>query len=265
MASNLTQISLNMYSVRSTTLPFGEQLARVRDIGYQSIQGGRGSGLPKEQLKGMLDALGMEMSAYGGDLDDIDKNTDAYIEECHYFDCDEIMIGCMPTVYRENADTYMAGIGRMNEVGRKLAKGGVFLSYHNHSQEFRRFSNGRTGMDLLFDNLDPTAVHFLLDTHWIQAGGADVIAWIQKCKDRMQYIHLKDYRIGPTNYNTGIGQVDKEFAEVGEGNLPWPLILETCLNQGIKSFIVEQDHPYGIDPFTCVKTSYDNLIRFGLK
>ncbi len=213
----------------------------------------------------MLDALGMEMSAYSGNLYDIDLNTDAYIDECSFFGCDEIMIGTMPTDFPEDADGYMMAINLMNKVGQKIAKGGVYLSYHNHAQEFRRFKNGKTGMDLLYENLEPNVVHFMLDTHWVQSGGGDVIQWIEKCKDRMQYIHVKDYRIRPANYFTGIGHVDKQFAQIGEGNLPWPLIINTCLRQGIKSFIVEQDFPYDEDPFDCAATSYHNLIRYGLK
>lgn len=265
MSTQRTQISLNMYTVRSSNLPFVEQLKKARDIGYQSIQVRRNSDISKEELKDMLDILSMEMSSPIGDLYDIDRDTDSYIAECQYFDCDEIMIGTMPTEFREDAEGYMAAIKLMNEVGQKLASGGVYLSYHNHSQEFRCFKNGKTGMDLLYENLDPNVVHFMLDTHWVQAGGGDVIEWIKKCKDRMQYIHVKDYRIGPANYYTDIGHVDKEFAQIGEGNLPWPLIVKTCLDQGVKSFIVEQDFPYGEDPFDCAATSYHNLIRYGLK
>jgi sugar phosphate isomerase/epimerase len=265
MSMKRIQISLNMYTVRSSNLPFEEQLKKVRDIGYQSIQTGLVKGHSKEELKSMLDSLGMEISVYCGDLYDIHNNIEAYIEDCRYFGCDEIMIGTMPTEFRGDAEGYMAAIKLMNEVGQKLAKGGVYLSYHNHAQEFRRFKNSKTGMDILYENLDPNVVHFILDTHWIQAGGGDVIQWIEKSKDRMQYIHVKDYRIGPANYFTGIGYVDKQFAEVGEGNLPWPLIVKTCLQQNIKAFIVEQDFSYGEDSFECASISYQNLISFGLR
>jgi sugar phosphate isomerase/epimerase len=158
----------------------------------------------------------------------------------------------------------MRGIEHINAVGRKLAKGGIFLCYHNHAQEFRRFPNGKRGMDVLFDNMDTTGAHFLLDTHWVQAGGADIIEWIQKCKGRLQYLHMKDYRIGPVNYTTIIEHVEKEFAEVGDGNLPWQLIVDTGLAVGVKAFIVEQDFNYGADPFENCAKSYKTLKACGL-
>lgn len=265
MSAERTQISLNMYTVRSSSLSFEGQLDKVRQIGYQSIQGGRIDGISAGELKVMLDARDMEMSAYSGNLPDIGRDREAFIEACHTLGCDEIMIGTMPVEFRETPEGYIEAIRRMNDLGRELSASGIFLSYHNHAQEFRRFRNGKTGMDLLYENLDPAVVHFMLDTHWVQAGGGDIIQWMEKCRNRMQYIHVKDYRIGPANYLTGIGQVDKQFAQVGEGNLPWPLIIKTGLAQGIKAFIVEQDFPYEEDPFDCAEISFRNLRGYGLR
>ena len=153
----------------------------------------------------------------------------------------------------------MRAVERINAAGRALARDGVFLGYHNHAQEFRRFPNGKTGIDLLYDNFDPAAVHFILDTHWVQAGGGDILWWIKHCEGRMNYLHVKDYRIAPANYNTGIGDTDKQFAQIGDGNLPWREIVETALGVGVKAFIVEQDFTYGEDPFDCAAMSYATL------
>ena len=265
MAEQKTQISLQMYTLRRVDLPQEEMLKKVREIGYQSIQGGRPRGQTKEQYKDFLDGLGLEMSTYGGDLKSMDEDPESYINECKFFGVEDIMIGTMPTEYRENYDTYMKGIDYLNGIGRKLYQGGCYLAYHNHAQEFRRFKNGKTGMDLLYENLDPNGVRFILDTHWVQAGGADVLQWIEKCKGRMQNIHVKDYRIASNNHMTVLEYTDKQFAEIGEGNLPWPEIIALCQAQGIKYFIVEQDESYGRDPFDCIATSLANLQKYGLK
>jgi Sugar phosphate isomerases/epimerases len=264
MSNKLSKISIILFTVASSPLSYPEKLKKLRDIGYQSVQGGIAEGMTLKEQKDLLDSLGMEFSCLGGGFEDIEKNPEKYIEACEYFDCDEIMVGTMPTAHRADYDGYMKAIERMNVMGQALSKGGVYLAYHNHAQEFRRFSNGKTGMDVLFEGLDPAGVHFLPDTHWIQAGGGDIIEWLNKLKGRIQYLHMKDYRIAPTNYNTGIGEVDKQFAEVGQGNLEWPLIIETALSVGIKAFIVEQDRSYGIDPFDCAATSFEALKGFGL-
>ena len=265
-----TQISLQLYTIRSLTPTpeaFFAALPRVRAIGYESIQGGRPpGGMPRREYKALLEDIGLSMSCYGGGLEGIAADIGGYIEDCHLFGLDEIMIGSFPAPYRENAETYRAGIAEMNRLGRQLAKEGIRLGYHNHTQEFRRFGrDGKRAIDLIFEETDPEAVNFILDTHWIQAGGGDVIEWMKKCAGRMRYLHVKDYRIAPNNYFTGIGDTVKEWAEIGQGNLPWPLILETGRALGIQSYIVEQDQTYGRDPMESIAISYNYLRGLGLR
>jgi hypothetical protein len=54
-----------------------------------------------------------------------------------------------------------------------------------------------------------------------------------------------------------------EFAEVGEGTLNIPACIEAGLAGGSEYFLVEQDITYGRDPFECLKTSHDNLVKMG--
>ena len=257
-------LSITLFTVAASPLPYAEKLKKVREIGYQSIQGGLQEGMTNEEHKKLLDDLGIEMSCFGGNLDLILKDPDRYIEGCKVFDCDEVMIGTMPAEYRYDYDSYMRGIEKVNEAGYKLSKGGVYICYHNHAQEWRRFKNGKRGIDLLFENLDPKGAHFLLDTHWVQSGGGDILEWIEKVQGRMQYLHVKDYRLAPANYYTGIGETDKQFAQIGSGNLPWQEIIDTGIRCGVKAFIVEQDKCYDEDCFDCAAESYRTLKACGL-
>lgn len=257
-------LSITLFTVARSPLPYAEKLKKIREIGYQSIQGGFQNDMTLQEQKSLLDGLGIEMSCFGGGLEAILQDPDRFIEGCHYFNCDEVMIGTMPAEYRYDYDSYMRGIEKVNEAGRLLAKGGCFIAYHNHAQEFRKFRNGKRGIDLLFENLDPSGAHFLMDTHWIHSGGGDVLEWIEKAQGRMQYLHVKDYRIAPANYQTGIGDVDKQFAQIGDGALPWQEIIDTGIRCGIKAFIVEQDNCYDEDPFDCAAMSYATLKSCGL-
>jgi len=264
MPNKHSNLSIILYGLRFSPLPYEEKLKKLRGIGYRSIQGGLQPGMTNAEHKKLLDGLGMEFCCLAGGLEDVRSDPGKYIACCAAFDCDEIMIGTMPTEDREDYDGYMRAIDKINAAGRALQRDGVVLGYHNHAQEFRRFPGGKTGMDLLFDNLDPSAVHFMLDTHWVQAGGGDVLWWIERCRGRIHYLHVKDYRIAPANYTTGIGDTLKQFAQVGEGNLPWQSIVDTAVNVGVRAFIVEQDFTYGEDPFDCAATSYATLRACGL-
>jgi len=264
MPNKLSEISIILYGLRFSPLPYEEKLKKLHEIGYRSIQGGLQPGMTNKEHRAFIDDMGMEFSCFSGGFEALEEDAGKFIEGCHAFDCDEIMIGTMPTECRFNYDGYMKAIDRMNAIGKTLSKEGIFLGYHNHAQEFRRFKNGKTGMDLLFDHLDPTGVHFLLDTHWVHSGGGDVLQWIEKVKGRIAYLHVKDYRIAPANFETGIGETSKQFAQIGEGNLPWPQIIETAHSVGVKAFIVEQDFPYEDDPMDCAATSFAALKKFGL-
>ncbi|MCL2060780.1 MAG: sugar phosphate isomerase/epimerase [Oscillospiraceae bacterium] len=264
MPNKHSNLSIILYGLRFSPLPYAEKLKRLRDIGYRSIQGSIMPDMAPAEHKQLIDGLGMEFCCLAGGFESVEKEPEKYIEYCRLFDCDEVMIGTMPTECRESRDGYMQAIERINAAGRALARDGVYLGYHNHAQEFRRFADGATGMDLLYDGFDPAAVHFMLDTHWVQAGGGDILAWIKRCEGRLNYLHVKDYRIAPANYGTGIGDTDKQFAQIGDGNLPWPEIVETALAAGVRAFIVEQDFTYGEDPFDCAATSYATLKACGL-
>lgn len=259
------QISVILYTIRFSPLSYAEKLKRLREIGYRSIQGGMRGDMTLSEHKALLDGLGMEMSCFAGGLEDIEARPDAFIEACKAFDCDEVMIGTMPTEYRADCEGYLRGAERISNAARALKAAGIYLGYHNHAQEFRKFPNGRIGMDVLFDAFDPDAVHFLPDTHWVHAGGGDILNWLEKLKNRIAYLHVKDYRIAPANYLTGIGEADKQFAQIGGGNLPWREIVDAALRVGVRSFIVEQDFTYDEDPFDCVAESYATLKGLGLE
>ena len=264
MSNKLSNLSIILYGLRFSPLSYPEQLKKLREIGYRSVQGSIVPDMTLDEHKELIESLGMEFSCMSGGLESLESNPGKYIAYCRAFDCDEIMIGTMPAEYREDYDGYMKAIERINAAGRVLAKDGVCICYHNHAQEFRRFPNGMVGMELLYENFDPDAVHFILDTHWVHSGGGDILWWIKRCEGRLNYLHVKDYRIAPANCYTGIGDTDKQFAQIGDGNLPWPLIVSTALDVGVKAFIVEQDYTYGEDPFDCAAMSYATLKACGL-
>jgi len=53
------------------------------------------------------------------------------------------------------------------------------------------------------------------------------------------------------------------MAEVGEGNLNWPAILEACKGAGVEHLLVEQDICYR-DPFDSLEISLKHLKEMGV-
>jgi sugar phosphate isomerase/epimerase len=107
------------------------------------------------------------------------------------------------------------------------------FTYHNHSFEFRRWGNdGKTAMDILAERLDPETVSFVLDTYWVQHGGGDVRAWIERLAGRIDILHLKDM---------GVNENGPFITECGNGNINFDGIIPLAEQCGVKHFCVEQD------------------------
>ncbi|MDQ8733926.1 sugar phosphate isomerase/epimerase [Paenibacillus sp. LHD-38] len=179
---------------------------------------------------------------------------DAVIEKHKIWDCKYVGLGAMPLEYRNSKEGYLTFAKEATEIGRKLNQAGLRFFYHNHEFEFAKF-NGKTGMEILMEEMDPDAVDFLIDLFWVQAGGADPIEWLHKLKGRMTLVHLKDYAVTSDR--------ERRFAEVGVGNMNYPPILEACKSLGIEWAPVEQDNCYGRDPFESLAKSFNNLIELG--
>jgi len=116
-------------------------------------------------------------------------------------------------------------------------------------------------MDILMGETDPDCVYFTLDTHWLAGGGVNPPDWIRRAKGRMPLIHFKDYAI--TGGEKIVENFTSAFAEVGEGNLNWPAIIEACRDAGVEFAVVEQDFCNG-DPFDSLAISYRNMGKFGM-
>ena len=129
------------------------------------------------------------------------------------------------------------------------------FTYHNHSFEFVKMANGESAFDILIKELDPETTSFCLDTYWVQHGGGDVCAWIEKLKGRIDILHLKDMQRLP-HFKDKVGY--QFYTEIGQGNMDWERILETADRCGVKYYIVEQDTCPG-DPMDSMKISADYL------
>ena len=129
--------------------------------------------------------------------------------------------------------------------------------YHNHHMEFARF-DGKTFLDLLCETFTPEECGVTLDTSWVQAGGGDPAYWLRRLSGRVDCVHFKDMVFSPEDKAV-------RMAAIGDGNMNYPEILRACEDAGVQYAFVEQDNCYGVDPFLCLKRSYDWLHAQGLE
>lgn len=236
-------IAAQMYTLREftkTPVDIATTMKKVKQIGYDAVQLSALGPIKTKELKKIVDGEGLTVCATHTDYERMRNEPDAVAEEHHLLGCTYAAIGGLPGSYR-NADGFKRFAKEASEVAKNLAERGLTFGYHNHSFELERF-DGRTGLAILYEDSDPRYFTGEIDTYWIQHGGGDPAAWIRKLKGRMPLVHLKDMVM------RGHEQL---MAEVGEGNLNWPAILEACREAGTVWYIVEQD--------TCQRSPFDSL------
>ncbi|HEY0867150.1 MAG TPA: sugar phosphate isomerase/epimerase, partial [Fimbriimonas sp.] len=154
--------------------------------------------------------------------------------------------------YDLSVDGYRRFLADAQPVVRALADAGIRFGFHNHSHEFVRDpeGGGRMPYDVLID--EGGGLQLEVDTYWVQHAGFDPVSILQRLPGRIAAVHLKDKEVVPKE-----GPV---MAPVGEGNLDWSRILDSCRRNGTEFYIVEQDECRR-DPFDCLRSSFQYLQR----
>lgn len=111
-------------------------------------------------------------------------------------------------------------LGRLlTELGKRTAALGIPLGYHNH---LNTLSQSPANLDLILENSDPKYLKLELDTAHLVAGGGDPAKAIEKYRDRLLFMHLKDVRDIPAD--TPKARYPFEFVELGRGRVDLPSV-----------------------------------------
>ena len=244
------RIAAQLYSVRdycNDAKDLAETLKNVRSIGYKAVELSSLGPLPPHELVRVLDGEGLTCCSTHEDSEELLTEPEAVIERLN-------ILGCTTTAYPYPKDqdfSTVEGVRRLckalTRTGRLMKKAGVTFAYHNHNQEFHRL-NGKSVMEMIMAETDPSAVEIELDTYWVQAGGGDPATWLGRLKGRSSLLHLKDYGVDPRGRAM--------FEEIGQGNLAWDRIIPAARRAGCRWYIVEQDADWeNGDPFQSLKMS----------
>ena len=134
---------------------------------------------------------------------------------------------------------------------------GLYFMYHNHNAEFRKLG-GKPILDKMAEDFSADELGFILDTFWIQAGGANPAEYIRRYAGRIPVIHLKDYQFAT-------GEVKNSICAIGDGNINFAAVAAAAADSGVDYMLVEQDTCHGEDPFSAMKRSYEYLKAMGLE
>lgn len=233
-----------------------ESMKKVADIGYTSIQLSGVCAYEGEWAAEKARENGLTIDITHYDYKKITTDVENTIKQHSAMNCKCIGIGCSP--YEKNLEGFTRLGDEMAQVIPAINQAGHKLMYHNHHWEFAKH-DGKTYMDMLLERFSPDELGITLDTYWVQAAGADPVAWMKKLHGRIDRIHFKDMVMNNDDKAVRI-------APIGEGNMNYDAIIQACLDENIEIGYVELDNCYGEDPFECMKRSYNFLSsRYGLK
>jgi sugar phosphate isomerase/epimerase len=243
------QISLQLYTVREETArDMPGTLRKVAEIGYPAVEFAGYGDLAPQDLKTILDDLGLRASGVHVPFDSWQTDPEMVLDDMQALDCNHAVVPMAPGEHRRNEASVTRLAEDLTRWGEMCRQEGVTLSYHNHDFEFAPM--GRSTMwDVLVRETDPAMVHLELDLYWIKYGGADPENALRDVADRVSLVHLKD--IAPDDTLSDL--------PVGEGTLPWSGLIQAADAAGVEWYIAEQDNPR--DALEDVKTSLQYLNR----
>jgi len=152
--------------------------------------------------------------------------------------------------WKWNADLF-------NKFGKQVSDAGMKFGYHNHTAEFKKF-DGVTAFDYLYGHTDPKHVNIELDVGWVFVAGEDPIAILNKYKDRVIALHVKDFP------KRGADGKDPGSVALGEGAIDWKKVIGTAKANGTKAFFYEQEEPFTRPILDSVKISGDYLTKLAV-
>lgn len=281
----MAQIGVQAMMLRDSFAQIGayETLRKVSGLGYNAVEI---SQIPMDgnnvaELERAQAELGVNIASLsvmvdkpaGGSGESLKHDFEKIIDDARRLDTRLLRIGMMPFTSMRNIQSAVEFAKICNGYAERLQDHGIGLYYHNHHIEFAKF-DGRFLLDIINEN--SPAMGLEIDVHWVARGGLDPVRTLDKYAGRTAMVHLKDYRIGmmPDSAFDMLDAGDTEgfsrafrnivqFAEVGEGNLDFPSIVEHSLSAGAQYLLVEQDELYGRTVWEALETSQRNLTAMG--
>ncbi|GAB5518780.1 MAG: hypothetical protein RhofKO_10310 [Rhodothermales bacterium] len=204
-------------------------LAKLAEMGYEGVEFADYHGYSAEELRTMMDDLGLRACGTHIHLSDMQGDK---LEETVAFNQalgnDYLVIRWMGDNLRTDAATYANTIEQINEVAANLQPYGMKVGYHNHGYIFETFG-GDTLWDLLGDGMQDGA--FLqLDTGNAASSGHPPLPLIERHPGKTLTMHVKPY--SATN----------DAAYIGDDDLDWPQLFQlTEAVGGIEWYIIEYE------------------------
>lgn len=236
---------VQLYSVRDCVKEQGmrETLRRVAEIGYKSVELAGYGDLTAAELRACADEFGLTVcGAHVGIKALLPDRIEQTVEEMKILGINELIIPAAKIKTEEQIREFLA---QLEWALPRLREAGIDVGFHNHHTEYLPNDDGLYAMEILEKETD---LFFELDTYWAFHAGIDPVAEMERKKDRLRVIHVKD----------GIPAAEGECGKpLGEGTAPVAAVYRKALELGLP-MIVESE-TCTPDGMTEIRVCYDYL------
>lgn len=239
-------VAVQMYTLREECeKDFVGTLKKVAELGFDGVEFAGFGGMSASEIKSLLNDLNLQAASCHVPLDKLKNELNQVIDDAKTIDCHYVV--CPYIEEREEKD-YKKLIQDLNEIGERCRKEGITLCYHNHDFELESLSDGRSALEVIFEETDENNVKCEFDIYWLQKAGENPASWIDRYKGRTPLVHLKDMTTDDERF----------FAELGTGGVDLPSILNRGEESGVQWWVVEQDESR-LSPLESLEISMEYL------
>lgn len=237
--SFLDRLSFQLYSARNFP-PIDRQLETLAGLGYHKVEPFGGLLKEPDSLKSALDKNGFAVPTTHFGIDDMRADIDSAASIAKRFGVGILVLPWLNPDQRPTDAVGWTAFGKeLQGFAAKLKQKDLRLAWHNHDFEMRPLPDGKIPMDLIL-----AAAPDLLweaDIGWIVRAGGDPLPWLERYRDRIKAVHIKD--VAPSGKN----KEEDGWADVGNGEIDWKRLVPALRSAEI--MIVEHDNPGDFERF----------------
>ncbi|WP_313129644.1 sugar phosphate isomerase/epimerase family protein [Anaerocolumna sp.] len=246
--SLIKEFNLQLYSVRELIKDnFPEVLKRVAQIGYTGVEFAGYGNLTASQMRELLEENDLKSISSHVSLERLLNNLDEELSYNQQIGTQAIIV---PYHSPETAQDVEKLAEQLAPIAKAVRSAGFIFGYHNHAHEFTKSEDGVTHLDLLLQLTDPRDVVLELDVYWVAYAGVDVLEYMEKQKERIRLLHIKQM----ADFES------KKCVDLDEGVLDFNRIIRKGLENGVQHCILEQEE-FAVSPYQSLEKGYKHIMN----
>ncbi|WP_252315580.1 sugar phosphate isomerase/epimerase [Sinobaca sp. H24] len=226
------KIGIQLFTLRDEAKQnFDNTLKKIADLGYEGVEfAGYFGDYKAKELRTKMETLGLENAGSHIPYEILKNDLEAVIAYQKEAGSNSIVCPIIPEEKRTSIKGYEEVVEVLNNTGKLCKKHDIYFSYHNHAFELTE-TDGIIPLEYILQQTNAEWVQAELDVYWLKKAGHDPVEWLDRYKNRMKRIHIKDMTMDGEQF----------FAELGTGGLDVENIIKHGEQSSAEWFIVEQD------------------------